>query len=155
MWAKRRIITGLSVALAVGFLVIRWVSSRADPPHNPGVSNGQLAPCPDRPNCVATQSGEGDQRMDPIPLQQPAEDALQQLAAVVQSMPRSRIVTRESRYLHVEFRSLFMGYVDDVEFAIDEAEQVIHFRSASRVGYSDLGVNRRRTEEIVRRYQGR
>jgi uncharacterized protein (DUF1499 family) len=52
----------------------------------------------------------------------------------------------------VEFRSLMLGFVDDVEFMVDEPQQLIHFRSASRVGYSDLGVNRQRMEEIRRRY---
>jgi uncharacterized protein (DUF1499 family) len=68
-------------------------------------------------------------------------------------MPRSRLVSSRDGYLHAEFRSRLLGFVDDVEFSIDEAEQLIHFRSASRVGYSDLGVNRKRMEEFLRRYK--
>ena len=68
-------------------------------------------------------------------------------------MPRSRIVTSDQRYLHAEFRSLWLGFVDDVEFLADETQDLLHFRSASRVGYSDLGVNRTRLEEITRQHQ--
>ena len=73
---------------------------------------------------------------------------MQRIKDLVAEMPRSKIVTVEASYLHVEFRSAFFRFVDDVEFLIDTEDQVIHFRSASRVGYSDLGVNRRRMERI-------
>ena len=51
-------------------------------------------------------------------------------------------------YLHYEFTSLLLRFVDDVEFLFDEATKTVHFRSASRTGYSDLGVNRRRMEQM-------
>ena len=70
------------------------------------------------------------------------------LASVVKANPRSRIVTQADHYLHAEFRSRILGFVDDVEFLVDETNSVIQFRSASRVGYSDLGVNRRRMNEL-------
>ena len=70
------------------------------------------------------------------------------LASVVKANPRSRIVTQSDHYLHAEFRSRILGFVDDVEFLVDENNSVIQFRSASRVGYSDLGVNRRRMNEL-------
>ena len=68
-------------------------------------------------------------------------------------MPLSRIVTSDDRYLHVEFRSWVMGFVDDVEFLIDDTSSAIHFRSAARVGRSDLGVNRRRMKEIQEQFE--
>jgi uncharacterized protein (DUF1499 family) len=73
---------------------------------------------------------------------------MQRIKDLVAEMPRTKIVIVEDNYLHVEFQTAFFRFVDDVEFLIDTEEQVIHFRSASRVGYSDMGVNRRRMERI-------
>jgi uncharacterized protein (DUF1499 family) len=68
------------------------------------------------------------------------------------SFPRAQIVTRTDDYLHIEFRSLIFRFIDDVEFWVNPAEEVIHFRSASRIGYSDLGANRKRMNAFVSRF---
>lgn len=86
--------------------------------------------------------------MAPLPFQGPPAEAMTRLKKIVQGMPRTRIVTANENYLHAEFVSALFRFVDDVEFLIDPEAGVIHFRSASRVGYSDLGANRRRMEEI-------
>lgn len=86
--------------------------------------------------------------MPPIPFGGSADEAMQRLKALVAEMPRSRIVTMEDDYLHVEFRSAVFRFVDDVEFLVDPHDKLIHFRSASRAGYSDFGVNRRRMQQI-------
>ncbi len=70
------------------------------------------------------------------------------LVALVKAMPRTTIVDSTDNYLYAEFASKLMGFVDDVEFYLDPAESVIQVRSASRLGESDLGVNRKRLEEI-------
>jgi uncharacterized protein (DUF1499 family) len=93
--------------------------------------------------------------MAPLAFESPADDAMRRLQAIVRSMPQSRIVTADDRYLHAEFRSAAFGFVDDVEFLIDERAGVIHFRSAARIGYSDFGVNRRRMERIRERWAAR
>lgn len=67
---------------------------------------------------------------------------------VIESMERTTIIEQTDNYLYAEFKSKLMGYVDDVEFYLDPNENVIHVRSASRLGKSDLGVNRKRVEEI-------
>jgi uncharacterized protein (DUF1499 family) len=112
------------------------------------VTNGRLAVCPASPNCVSTQATDAEHRMQPIPLTGSADEAMQRIQAVVAKMPRTKIVTAEDNYLHVEFQSALFRFVDDVEFLIDPDEQLIHFRSASRVGHSDFGVNRRRMEQF-------
>ncbi len=63
-------------------------------------------------------------------------------------MPRTKLVEEDESYLHYEFTSLLLRFVDDVEFLFDDESKTIHFRSASRTGYGDLGVNRKRMEEI-------
>jgi uncharacterized protein (DUF1499 family) len=67
---------------------------------------------------------------------------------VIEAMPRTKLIRVTPEYLHVEFKSAVFGFVDDVEFAIGESPGVIHVRSASRLGYWDMGANRRRVERI-------
>jgi uncharacterized protein (DUF1499 family) len=139
---------------AVGFVatmvLLRLLSRRPD---NLGVTDGKLAPCPDTPNCVATQSGTGAQRMEPIPFEGTPAAALARLKRVLAALPRTRVASERENYLHVECTSLVFRFIDDVEFLIDADAEVIHFRSASRAGRSDLGVNRRRMEEVRRLFE--
>ena len=145
---SKRILISLAivVVLIVGALAMMSLFSRK--PSNLGVVDGRLADCPASPNCVSTQATDAEHRMEPIPFTGSSDEAMQRIKDVVAKMPRTKIVTVEDNYLHAEFRSAIFRFVDDVEFLIDPEAQLIHFRSASRVGYSDLGVNRRRMEEI-------
>jgi uncharacterized protein (DUF1499 family) len=77
------------------------------------------------------------------------------LKTVVAGLPRTKLIEEDENYLHYEFTSLLFRFVDDVEFLFDDGTKTIHFRSASRTGYGDLGVNRRRMEEIRSHLQGR
>ncbi|MBC7820589.1 MAG: DUF1499 domain-containing protein [Planctomycetaceae bacterium] len=133
------------VALAV-------LSATARRPTMLGVRDGRLAPCPDSPNCVSTQADREDQRMEPMRIVGDPADAFSRLRTVVSAMPRTQIVTADDNYLHAEFTSALFRFVDDVEFFVDREQRVIHFRSASRVGKSDLGVNRQRMQGIVQAY---
>jgi uncharacterized protein (DUF1499 family) len=77
------------------------------------------------------------------------------LKAVIAGLPRTKLVEEDEAYLHYEFTSLLLRFVDDVEFLFDDDAKRIHFRSASRTGYGDFGVNRRRMEDIRSRLQGK
>lgn len=118
-----------------------------------GLQNGDLRPCPDSPNCVSSRSPNPDQFVLPISYSGPSGPVRNRLLAVLESMKRVRIVTATDRYIHAEFTSAVFRFVDDVECLLDEADSLIHIRSASRVGYSDLGVNRRRVERIRALFQ--
>ena len=72
---------------------------------------------------------------------------------ILRSMTGVTIITFEKNYLYAECRSLLLGFVDDLEFFWDRKEKVCHVRSASRIGYSDLGKNRRRVEFIRRQFE--
>ena len=74
--------------------------------------------------------------------------ALEKIHKVLQGWPRVRIISQTPRYLHAEFTSTLFRFVDDVEFVVIPNEGVVHFRSCSRVGYSDLGANRHRMESL-------
>jgi uncharacterized protein (DUF1499 family) len=152
-WRVALLVTGGVVLLPVAGLAL--VSALSRRPSNLGVLDGRLAPCPDSPNCVSTFAQDAVHRMEPIPYAGPAQDAMTQIKAVVASRPRTKIVTDNGNYLHIEFTSALFRFVDDVEFLIDETNAKIHFRSASRAGYGDLGANRRRMEELVEEFQQR
>jgi uncharacterized protein (DUF1499 family) len=113
---------------------------------NPAAS--RLAPCPRTPNCVSTQGPPGPQHMDPISYTGPLAETRERLLRVLRAHPRTRIVREEADYLKAECRSAFFRFVDDVELLLDDAAKRIHFRSASRLGRKDFGVNRKRMEEI-------
>ena len=117
-------------------------------PGNLGVQNGALVACPDSPNCVNSFSTDAEHKIDPIRFTSAPEKAFSDLKQTIQAMPRTQIVTENENYLYAEFASKLMGFVDDVEFYLDKTAGVIHARSASRLGQSDLGVNRQRIETI-------
>ena len=73
---------------------------------------------------------------------------MKRLKAVVLRLPRTRLISATPTYLHFECRSAIFRFVDDLEFLLDAERNVIHCRSASRLGYSDLSVNRQRVEQI-------
>ncbi|MDQ4063585.1 MAG: DUF1499 domain-containing protein [Actinomycetota bacterium] len=129
----------------------------AEPPTNLGIEGGRLAPCPDTPNCVSTQeeAEDTDHYMEPISFSGSAGEAMEGVAGVVEEMPRAEIVLSEDDYLRAEFTSRIFRFVDDVEFRADEETGLIDFRSASRVGRSDMGVNRERMTEITTRLEAR
>ncbi len=112
------------------------------------MSGRTLAPCPDSPNCVSTQATDEGHAITPFRYTKPRAEAKEALKAVVNSLSRTKLVEEDESYLHYEFTSLLLRFVDDVEFLFDDDTKTVHFRSASRTGYSDLGVNRRRMEEV-------
>jgi len=112
-----------------------------------GAGEADLPPCPSSPNCVSSRDPDRAHRVDPIPFRGAEEEAREALETALRSLPRATIVASSGIVIRAEFRTR-LGFVDDVEFRIDEAAGAIHVRSASRKGYWDLGVNRRRVEAI-------
>ena len=116
-----------------------------------GVNNGELTPCPKTPNCVSSQAQDKEHFIEPIKFAGSQQQAHDRLLQIIESEKRTKIITDQQDYIHVEFTSALFRFVDDVEFYFPEKnadETVIHTRSASRVGSSDLGVNRKRIERI-------
>lgn len=115
-----------------------------------GIVDGKLHPCPKSPNCVSTQAIDEKQKMKPMNYSGSIEDAKAKIIGIINSLKRSKIITNEENYIHIEFRTATFRFVDDVEFLFDDKEKIIHFRSRARMGYSDMGVNRKRMEEITK-----
>jgi uncharacterized protein (DUF1499 family) len=140
--AAMLVLTVIAMARPFGTLLA------GDPPATLGAPGGRFAPCPDRPNCVSSQAVDAEQAITPLPIHGNAATALARLADVIRAMPGATVVVVRTEYLHAEFASALWGFVDDVELALAPGQTVIAVRSASRRGYSDFGVNRKRVETI-------
>jgi uncharacterized protein (DUF1499 family) len=143
-----RFVIGVGIAAIVITAVMAILARVVKSPANLGVSNGKLAPCPNSPNCVSTQSQDARHQIDPIPYTTSLTEAKATLLQIIRSMERTQIIRDNPTYIHAEFRTKGIGYVDDVEFSLDQEAGVIHFRSSARLPYYDWGVNRKRMEEI-------
>jgi uncharacterized protein (DUF1499 family) len=135
----------VTIALSCSLVLIGCTGTR---PANLGVRDGKLLPCPASPNCVSSQGTDREHAVEPLHYRGTASEAMDALDTVISGMKRACIVTRTGSYLHAEFTSALFRFVDDVEFLLDDHAPTIHVRSASRIGSSDLGVNRRRIETI-------
>jgi uncharacterized protein (DUF1499 family) len=114
-----------------------------------------LRPCPSSPNCVSTEARDAGHAMPPVAYQGSAAEAQRRARAALLAEPRTRIVDERPGYLRAEARTRILRFVDDVEVVVDSAAHQIRFRSASRVGHSDLGVNRARMLRFTERFNAR
>lgn len=128
-------------------------SFSGEQPKNLGVKQGQLAKCPDTPNCVSSQSKDVTHQIDPITYTSSPKEAFNQLKKILEGTENAEIIEANSNYLYAQYTSRIMGFVDDVEFYLEPQDQLIHVRSASRLGESDLGVNRSRVENIREQFK--
>ena len=113
-----------------------------------GSSASGLAPCPDTPNCVSSRAVDEEHRIDPLPAPGGPEAALERVVEAIAGMRGGRVTEAGNGYLHAEFTSRIFRFRDDLELLYDNQRGVFDVRSASRVGRSDLGVNRRRVEAL-------
>jgi uncharacterized protein (DUF1499 family) len=113
-----------------------------------GVKNGELSSCPQSPNCVSSQSTDEKHYIEPLHYEGPMREARDTILTIIRSMKRTKIIVITDEYIRAEFVSALFRFVDDVEFYFNDESKKIHIRSVSRVGYSDLGVNRKRMEQI-------
>jgi uncharacterized protein (DUF1499 family) len=150
---RTRFLTLVSTCL---FAVLALTACWGGPPAavEEAKTSGKLPPCPDSPNCVSSLADSNDaiHYLPPLRYTGTADEAKARLLAVIAAMPRTKVVTDQGNYLHVEFTSALMRYVDDVQFVIDDANRQIDFRSAARIGRGDMGANRGRMEEISTRF---
>jgi len=143
------------IALALG---LSSCTSAASTDARTGVEKGAFSPCPGSPNCVSSMESAGPAAIAPFDYgSMSREQALSRLLALIEEDSNSTVVSREELedgaiYVRAEYRSKLFRFVDDVEFLFPPASSLIHVKSASRVGYSDLGVNRNRVEELRMRF---
>ena len=145
--------------IILGVIVVMFVLTRfgvfsGKRPVDLGVTLGKLATCPETPNCVSTQADDELHSISPLIINGTTQQAQDMLLSIVEDMPRTNVVVNDPGYIYVEFHTGIMRYTDDVEFWFDESTGVIQFRSASRLGSGDFGLNRRRMEQIRQQYNG-
>lgn len=147
----------LSLAV-LGAARVGWFAGSAPP--NLGVDNGRLAAPSKTPNSVSSQAdlfpGHPQReyaRIAPLAYSGDGAAAMARLATVIREMDGAHVVHEKPGYLYVQFRTPWLGFVDDAEFWLDPAGGVIQLRSASRLGKSDLGLNRRRIEAIRQQFK--
>jgi uncharacterized protein (DUF1499 family) len=113
-----------------------------------GIQGDRLAACPSSPNCVCSDSNTGQDVIAPLVLSVPPAKAWPAIRKAVTAMPRCQIIQETDNYVHAECRSAIFRFVDDLEIQLRPDEGIAAVRSASRTGYSDMGVNRKRVESL-------
>jgi len=139
--------------IAIWFLLLSACSGK--PPGDIGVKDGELTPCPQSPNCVSSMGSAESDKIPPLSYDTSRNEAMAEIVAIVKEMTNIDIIQQNDSYLWAECRSQFFGFVDDLEISLPENKGIIHFRSASRSGYYDFGVNRKRVELISIEFQQR
>jgi len=137
------------LVLVVTVAVLRLGSEKMFSATHPGeLEQGRLMACPNSPNCVCSQDTAPQHAIAPLSFTSDVATARARLLKALATLPRIKILVDQPEYLHATSTTLIMRFVDDLEFLIDPQAKVIHVRSASRLGYSDLGVNRKRVEAL-------
>jgi uncharacterized protein (DUF1499 family) len=141
-----RTLSGFLLPLSVLLATLLLAACGGNPPDNLGIRDGLFPACPEKPNCVNSQSNSQDHRIDPFIYQGTPEQAHQRLLAVLQTVGGNVIPQDDGKQIHAVFTTPLLRFRDDMQFLIQPG--VIHIKSASRVGYSDLGANRKRVETL-------
>jgi len=136
--------SGRAVASPAGLWSHLPMSDRSETRHPPT----RLRPCPASRNCVSSDAVNRGARVAALVLAVPAVAAWSRIVDIIAGLPRTEIVERSATYVHATCRTRWLGFVDDLELELRPASGTVAVRSASRVGYSDLGVNRRRIERL-------
>lgn len=119
-----------------------------------GMINNKFKPCPKTPNCVSTMAPKEDKKhfITPISYNSSQEEAVEKMIQIINSLKGTTITVKDINYIHAIFSTKLLRFKDDVEFYFDDSSKLIHFKSASRIGSSDLGTNRKRMEKIKNLY---
>jgi uncharacterized protein (DUF1499 family) len=141
-------ISGRSIVMAIGLLGIAGCAGER--PNNLGAHGGNLVACSASPNCVSSQADDEGHRIAPLLFKGDPDAAFARLKLVLGRRNDTTVIEEQTGYLRVELRTTL--FVDDAEFLLERMHSVIQVRSASRLGYSDLGKNRSRMEEIRSQY---
>lgn len=146
MLKKLLALAALAVLAAVLGL---WLAARSSrEPLELGLVNNQLRPCPETPNCVSSFGASGEALVAPLATGEGVFPAFAAMLSILRSRADCEVVEVTDNYVHATARTGFFGFVDDVELHLDANAQLLHVRSASRVGHSDLGANAKRVAEL-------
>ena len=117
--------------------------------------NNPLEPCPSSPNCVSTFAKKKRKKLPPLKLNIQVREDKAAMKKIIANLPRTKLIEERDDYLHFEFVTKLGKFTDDVEFYFDKKNKLIHFRSASQKGWSDMAANKRRMKKISKTWNGR
>ena len=140
------------VLIAAAFFFLYRQNSQAP---TLGVNGGKLVPLGAEPNCVSTQTEIAAKKVDPLPMKDSLEKTIDAIRAAINSYANGTVTIEleSANYVYAQFKTPTMKWVDDVEFWVDETVKIVHFRSSSRAGYSDKGLNRQRYNKLAEIYK--
>ncbi|MFV1983506.1 MAG: DUF1499 domain-containing protein [Thiohalomonadales bacterium] len=140
------------IFVIVTVFIIQFIGLlKGERPEILGIHNNQLRACPEKSNCVSSYSSYSSNlkfNIEPLPYFSTAENSITKIQKTLLGIKGITIITQDKDYIYAECKSFFLGFVDDLEVYCDESKQRCFVRSASRLGYSDFGVNRKRIEKI-------
>lgn len=113
-----------------------------------GLINGALQGCGEKPNCVSSFANDKEKHIEALPISNPKNEFINKLKKIINDQKSAKLISETTDYMHIEFQSTLFGFVDDVEFYFPQDK--LFMRSASRVGTSDLGQNRKRLNLIIK-----
>ena len=151
LYDKKKIGRAMKKKFIAGIISLILLTGCAGTMPDLGINNGELTPCPKTPNCVKSQAIGEKHSIQPIRYAGTQQEARARLLQILESEKRTKILTAQKNYIRAEFMSALFRFVDDVEFYFPKkqtGEGDIHIQSASRIGYSDFGANRKRIERI-------
>lgn len=150
-----KVLSGLGILLVIlliVFLVMFYrLARQSDEIVNAGLVNELLQACPDRPSCVSSLATSDEHSIAAFSIPQDMDEPLNVMAEIIADIPRTEILQQSANYLHATFKSAVFGFVDDLEILRDG--ELLQVRSVSRVGFSDMGVNRLRVDELQQSWQ--
>ena len=152
-----RIAAGVGLAALLLGAAGLWLAARASQrPVQAGLADGRLRPCPPTPNCVCSEDPDPERRVPAFATEDGGGDpgaAFASLVSHVQALEEAEALQIGEDYAHFVFRTPLLGFADDLELRLDAGAGLIHVRSSSRVGRSDLGANERRVERLREGWQ--
>lgn len=145
-------VIALSLLIAVLLFAIVLAFQNLAVPKYLGHKNGSLAAMPDKPNAVSSQTDIIEKYVEPLPYKASREGTLAALISTLSSLGGNDLQIQESHYIYTVFTTALLHFHDDVELLLDDKTQKVHFRSQSRAGHSDMGLNRKRYEQVKELY---
>jgi uncharacterized protein (DUF1499 family) len=145
-------ITALVILALVIAFGARLTFQNLQTPTHLGLNNGKLAPMPEKPNAVSSQTDVADKKVEALPFKATAEETQTAVNNALAKLGSNEIQEQKDGYTYSIFTTALMHYHDDVEIYLDTEAQLVHFRSQSRAGHSDMGVNRKRYEAFRELY---
>jgi len=143
----------IAVLAVIALMILSMVFKNVRTPSSIGLENGKFAPMPKSPNAVSSQTDIEEKQVEPFPFKGSLEETKEAVKKALSDYGSVKIREEKPNYIHAVHTTGTMHYHDDLEFYFDEEKKVVHFRSASRVGYSDMGLNRERYNSLIELYK--